>query len=256
MPNLTGAAQWIFKDFATPLRPENPVPRVTQKGVVERDGTPKESFYVFQSYWSEKPMIHIYGHTWPVRWGKAGEAKQVKVFSNCREVELFVNSVSVGTRLRNVTNFPAAGLSWNVKLNEGANTLRAVGKGQGAEVTDEIVVGYQTTVWGKPAKLALREVAQSGSVATIEVRALDSAGVPCLDAANLVRFGLTGDGELLDNLGTSAGSRAVQLCNGRARISVKLTGPSAVASVSSDGIETEFLNLKKAKWQNTSASSY
>lgn len=254
--NLTGAAQWIFKDFATPLRPENPVPRVNQKGVVERDGTPKESFYVFQSYWSEKPMIHIYGHTWPVRWGKAGEEKQVKVFSNCREVELFVNGVSAGTKLRNATNFPAAGLSWNVKLNKGANTLRAVGKSGGAEVADEIPVGYQTAVWGKPVKFVLKEVAQSGGVATIEVRALDQTGVPCLDAANLVRFGLTGDGELLDNLGTPTGSRAVQLANGRARISVKLTGPSAVASVSSDGIETEFLNLKKTKWQNTSASSY
>lgn len=256
MPDLTGAAQWIFKDFATPLRPENPVPRVNQKGVVERDGTPKESFYVFQSYWSEKPMIHIYGHTWPVRWGKAGEEKQVKVFSNCREVELFVNGVSAGTRQRNVANFPAAGLSWNVKLNEGANVLRAIGKADGAEITDEISIGYQTAVWNKPAKLVLKEIAQSGGVATIEVRAFDKAGVPCLDAAKLVCFGLTGDGELLDNLGTSTGSRAVQLANGRARISVKLTGPTAVASVASDGIETEFLNLKKSKWQNTSASSY
>ena len=31
---LTGSAQWIFKDFTTPLRAENPVPRVNQKGVV------------------------------------------------------------------------------------------------------------------------------------------------------------------------------------------------------------------------------
>ena len=62
MTNLTGAAMWIFKDFATPLRPENPVPRVNQKGVLERDGALKESYYVFQSYWAEKPMIHIYGH--------------------------------------------------------------------------------------------------------------------------------------------------------------------------------------------------
>ena len=34
---LTGAAQWIFKDFTTPLRAENPVPRINQKGVVGRD---------------------------------------------------------------------------------------------------------------------------------------------------------------------------------------------------------------------------
>ena len=34
MSNLTGAAMWIFRDFPTPLRPENPIPFVNQKGVV------------------------------------------------------------------------------------------------------------------------------------------------------------------------------------------------------------------------------
>ncbi len=256
MPNLTGSAQWIFKDFATPLRPENPVPRVNQKGVVERDGTPKESYYVFQSYWAEKPMIHIYGHTWPVRWGKPGEEKRVKVFSNCREAELFVNGVSAGVRQRNLTNYPAAGLSWSVILKEGANSLRAVGKSGGSDVTDEISVAYQTTQWGKPAKFELTEISQSKGMATIEARMFDKDGMPCLDAANLIRFGLTGDGQLLDNLGTSTGSRAVQLYNGRAQISIKLNGPTAVASVAGDGIETEYLNLKKVKWKNSSASSH
>lgn len=90
---------WIFKDFATPLRPENPVPLVNQKGVVERDGTPKETYYLFQSYWASKPMIHIYGHSWPVRWGTRRK-RMVKVFSNCPEVALFVNGESVGTRHR------------------------------------------------------------------------------------------------------------------------------------------------------------
>ena len=98
MTNLTGTAQWIFKDFATPLRPNNPVPDVNQKGLLERDGTPKEGYYIFQSYWADQPMVHIFGHSWRVRWGKPDEEKMVKVFSNCREVELFVNGVSAGER--------------------------------------------------------------------------------------------------------------------------------------------------------------
>jgi beta-galactosidase len=247
LTNLTGAAMWIFKDFATPLRPENPVPRVNQKGVLERDGTPKESYYVFQSYWADQPMIHIYGHTWPVRWGKSGEEKLVKVFSNCREVELFVNGVSAGVKPRNSADFPAAGLRWSVKLNEGANTLRAVGKSAGAEVTDEISVAYQTTPWSQPAKLTLNEISRSNNVVTIEARVSDKNGVPCLDAANTVRFGLAGDGRLLDNLGTSTGSRVVQLYNGRAQISLQLAGSAAVASVSSDGLKTVFLNVTNPK---------
>ena len=171
----------------------------------------------------------------------------MKVFSNCREAELFVNGTSMGVKQRNVTNFPAAGLSWKVKLDEGPNTLRALGRSAGGEVSDEVSVGYQTTAWSKPARLVLKEIARTNRVATIEARLLDQAGVPCLDAANLVRFGLAGDGQLLDNLGTSTGSRAVQLCNGRAQISLKLSGSQAVASVSSDGLETVFCTLERPK---------
>src|SRR5262249_6791323 len=177
---LTGSAQWIFKDFATPLRPENPVPRVNQKGVVERDLTPKEGYYVFQSYWAEKPMVHIYGHTWPVRWGDPGEPKLVKAYSNCPEVELSVNGRSAGARKRQSADFPAAGLRWMVKLDEGSNRLHAVARRDGMEVHDEISVSYQTAKWGKPATLTLRQVAQHGGLATLEAHLLDAGGTPCL----------------------------------------------------------------------------
>ena len=59
MPNLTGSAFWTFKDFCTPLRPLNPIPYVNQKGVVQRDGTPKESYYVFQSYWAKAHAAYL-----------------------------------------------------------------------------------------------------------------------------------------------------------------------------------------------------
>jgi len=246
MPNLTGAAQWVFKDFSTPLRPENPVPRMNQKGLVERDGTLKESYYVFQSYWSDTPMIHIYGHTWPVRWGRAGEEKRVKVFSNCRSVELFVNGVSAGIKQRDSADHPAAGLRWNAVFNEGMNTLRAVGHTDAGEISDKISVGYQTAEWSQPAQLTFREIAQTNGLATVEARVFDGVGVPCLDADNVVRFGLTGDGRLLDNLGTVGGSRVVQFANGVARINVQFTGRKAVASVASDGLTTQFLELTNA----------
>ena len=245
MPDLTGAAQWVFKDFSTPLRPENPVPRVNQKGLLERDGTPKESYYVFQSYWTKKPMVHIHSHSWPVRWGKDGERKLVKVFSNCPEVELFVNGTSAGVRRRQSADFPAAGLRWDVLFAEGENVLRAIGRSEGTEIVDEIDLRYQTTPWGQPSKLMLHEASQIDGISTLEVQLLDRLGVPCLDTSNLVRFGLTGDGTLLDNLGTSKGSRSVQLYNGRARISVQLTGPMAIASVAINGLDTTFLTVKK-----------
>ena len=247
MTNLTGSAAWIFKDFATPLRPENPVPRVNQKGVEERDGTPKESYYVFQSYWSDKPMIHIYGHSWPVRWGKPDEEKQVKVYSNCDKVELFVNGVSAGVKERKLGEFPASGLNWSVKLNDGDNTLKAVGQKDGKSFTDEIHQKYQSTPWDKPSQLTLKEVSRDGTVVTLEAQVLDKSGVQCLDAATPVRFGLTGDGTLIDNLGTSTGSRSVQMYNGRALISIQTNGADSVASVSSPGLPTVFLPMNSQK---------
>lgn len=43
-------------------------------------------------------MTHIYGHTWPVRWGAVGEKKEVLVFSNCEEAQLYVNGISQGVK--------------------------------------------------------------------------------------------------------------------------------------------------------------
>jgi beta-galactosidase len=60
--------------------------------------------------------------------------------------------------------------------------------------------------------------ARDSKKVTLQACLLDANGVRCLDARNVVRFGLTGDGRLLDNLGTSTGSRVVQLFNGVAQI--------------------------------------
>jgi len=242
MPELTGSAQWIFKDFATTLRPGNPVPHVNQKGLVERDLTLKEGYFVFQSYWSRVPMAHIYGHSWPVRWGAKDELKLVKVYSNCASVELFVNGQSMGVKKRNSQEFPAAGLRWLVRFRDGENVVRAMATNN-PDVTDEIRFVYQTAQWEKPSKLVLEEVRRVGEVSKLEARLLDVKGTMCLDARNFVRFDLAGDGRLIDDLGTSTTARKVQLYNGRALISVERRKGKSVVSVSSEGLPTTFLNL-------------
>lgn len=243
MPNLTGAAFWTFKDFSTPVRPDNPVPYVNQKGVVERDDTKKESYYVFQSYWAEKPMVHIYGHTWPTRWGKTGEEHMIKVYSNCDEAELFFNGKSQGIKKRNSQDFPAAGLRWNVTYNAGANLINVIAKKGKTTLTDEIIQNYQTEVWGKPAQMTLKRIAQMGDIANIEVKLFDANKVLCLDAKNVVTFGLIGDGKLIDNLGTASGSRVVELQNGRAIIRIKMNAGKSIASVKCKEIPTVFCEL-------------
>jgi beta-galactosidase len=242
MPLLTGSAQWIFKDFSTPVRPENPVPKVNQKGMVERDLTPKDGYYVFQSYWSEKPMVHIYGHSWPVRWGDADEQKLIKVYSNCDTVELFVNGQSQGMKKRDSQDFPAAGLRWMVKLAP-QNRVRAAGRKGSGSVEDEISFQYQTQKWGKPAQLQLSELGRRGDNVTVEAQLLDGNGLLCLDARNVVHFGIAGESVLIDDLGTSIAARVVELYNGRAMITLKRNGAKSEVSVSSKDIPTAFLQV-------------
>lgn len=221
MPWLTGSAFWTFKDFSTPLRPQNPIPYVNQKGVVQRDGTPKESYYVFQSYWSTEPMVHIYGHTWPVRWGQAGEPKEVLVYSNCPEVELFVNGTSMGCKKRDSQDFPAAGLHWNVVLQEGENKLEAIAHHGKLCLSDQIVQTYQTRPWSEPAEIRLTQIPLDAQNVLVQAEVVDRTGTRCLDAGTFIEFGCTDHQALQQNQGTAYGSRRIQAANGRACIRVK-----------------------------------
>lgn len=241
MPMLTGAAFWTFKDFATPLRPGNPIPYVNQKGVVQRDLTPKESYYVFQSWWAEKPMLHIYGHDWPVRWGAEGQEREVLVYSNCSEVELFLNGKSLGVRKRDTRDFPAAGLHWNVKFATGHNELRAVAASERLE--DSVALEYQTAAWGRPAdfRAYVKELGKGRKLLTVQL--VDADGNCCLDEAGFITFGIAGDGTLARNRGTATGSGKIQAANGRARIVVNAGEGKSCVSVKYQGLKTKLVEI-------------
>lgn len=244
MPWLTGAAYWPFKDFSTPVRPDNPVPYMNQKGVIERDFTPKESYYVFQSYWAQKPMLHIYGHGWPVRWGDNGEEKEILVYSNCSKVELFVNGESQGVRRRDSQDFPAAGLRWNVKLKNGVNTLRAVTVGVKEQLTDELTFEYQTEKWGKATAFQVKTTPLQGDTVRVEAQLVDDKGVRCLDSREFIYFDIVGNGQLIQNQGTVTGSRKVQARNGRAEILVRTQQDTSCVAVKANNVQTFFITVQ------------
>ena len=130
MPNLTGAAARIFKDFSTPLRLENPA---ANKSGGRRDPRrhPEGALHVFQSYWAARPMLHILDHSHRERWGKDGEAKEIRVYSNCPSVELLVHGTSASTKTGDMAAYQAAGLHWSVPVLKGMNTVRATSPVQG-----------------------------------------------------------------------------------------------------------------------------
>jgi beta-galactosidase len=220
---------------------------VNQKGLLTREMQKKEAYYVFQSYWAEVPMVHIYGHTWPIRWGAEGEQKMVKIYSNCETAELFLNGKSLGAKKRNSQDFPAAGLRWMTPFVTGKNTLRVIATNNGKTVGDEISFVYQTKTWGAPAELKIAEKSRSTvdgkPMVTIEAKLYDANGVLCLDAKNRVRFTFAGEVSLIDNRGTATGSRVVELYNGRAEISLLTNNGSAVVGVAAEKLRPAFVTI-------------
>ena len=220
-----GNAQWAFKDFGTPLRPENAIPYMNQKGLVDRANNPKDAFYVFKSYWNKTdPFTYIESHTWTERQGPKGITRDISVYSNCPKVELYLNEKSLGTKERNTLEFPAAGLNWKVAFKEGENTLVAVGKTkEGVEVKDELKVNYRHTKNGKAKGLKLEyEILENGNY-LITAIAEDSNGLRCLDYESRVYFQCLSGGMTFKNLGTPTGSESIEMANGKASIEVKRT---------------------------------
>jgi beta-galactosidase len=112
-----------------------------------------------------------------------------------------------------------------------------------AQVTDETRFQYQTEKWDQPARFVLEESGRAGNIVTVQARLLDAKGVPCLDARTAVRFALAGDGELIQNLGTSTGSHKVELYNGRAIIRVRMNRGAAAITVSAEKLPTALLTI-------------
>ncbi|MDE6589518.1 MAG: glycoside hydrolase family 2 protein, partial [Oscillospiraceae bacterium] len=85
---------WNMFDFGCAARNEGGVAGRNNKGLVTMDRkTKKDSYYIYKAYWTKEPMVHVCGRRYAQR---AGEATEIRVYSNQPEVELMVNGKSVG----------------------------------------------------------------------------------------------------------------------------------------------------------------
>ncbi len=220
--DFTGNAQWAFKDFGTPLRPENAIPYLNQKGLVDRNGKPKDAFYVFKSYWSKEPFTYIESHTWTERRGPEGKSRNLSVFSNCETVELFNNGKSLGKKNRMIGEFPACGLNWDVVFTKGKNELIAKGFQNGKSIAiDSMIVNYDHTQANKADHIKLSQRVLPNGNYLIEALMYDKNGLRVLDYEKHLYFSKDGAGELLKNYGTPTRSQVIEMANGYAAIELK-----------------------------------
>ena len=118
-PYLWATHVWNMYDFAADARAEGGENGMNHKGLITFDRKyKKDSFYAYQAWLSDKPMVHLCGKRYIDR---VEDVTKVTVYSNCDEVELFANGVSVGKQTKGKYPF----FYFDVK-NEGTTELKVV----------------------------------------------------------------------------------------------------------------------------------
>lgn len=248
-PSHSGQFLWTGVDY---LGETKTWPRIGHpSGLLDRTAGIKPMAFERQSWWSAKPMVRIarrvaaddvmpedpgYGgeerHTqvqfadWTPR--KSGpHDENVEVFSNCDEVELFLNGKLLGTK---VINKDASQRVWKVTYEPG--TLRAVARNAGAEVAaDELRTA------GAPSKIVLSTSRSSikpvwDDVAFVTATVVDEHGVVVPRASDVISFQVNGPGVIAvvdsaDNASVEPfQSRQRRAYQGRCEAAVKATSAS------------------------------
>lgn len=174
-------------------------------------GFPKDGYYFYQSQWTNEPVLHLFPY-WNWK-GREGQIIPVICYTNCNEVELFLNGKSYGEKR---IEFPRQGhsgswnkydkpvvnpttadlyLEWDIPYEPGI--LKAVGK-----INGKIVCADEIKTTGEPYKISLEseldtlKVNERG-VANVKVEILDSQGNIVPTADNLVQFTIEGEGKII-----------------------------------------------------------
>jgi beta-galactosidase len=120
-PLIWGTFIWNMFDFACRGRKEGNVPSLNDKGLITHDRKiKKDAFYFYKANWNPEPMVYLTSRRATTR---KEPITEIKAYSNCPEVELFVNGVSVGKAKPDSFKI----CRWEkVQLSPGKNSIRVV----------------------------------------------------------------------------------------------------------------------------------
>ena len=220
-PNILGEFVWTGFDYIGEPTPyfnnrnsaETDWPaRSSYFGMVDLAGFPKDRYYLYQSQWTKKPMVHVLPHwNWA---GREGQAIPVLVYTNAEEVELFLNGKSLGRKKRfsEPVEIPVGQnvsaehkfvtkyrLEWKVPYAPGSLKAVAYEGGKQVAVDEERTAGAAARVKLAADRTAITADGDDLSFVTVRIEDKDGNLVP--DAANLVHFQVSGAGhiEAVDN---------------------------------------------------------
>jgi beta-galactosidase len=182
---LSGMFIWTGFDYLGEPTPYSWPSRSSYFGIVDLAGFPKDVYYMYQSEWTNKDVLHIFPH-W--NWTPGKMIDIWAYYNNADEVELFLNDKSLGIKKKTGDDLH---IMWRVKYEPG--TLKAVSRKNGKVVLTRLI-----HTAGEPAKIELsadRKLIKAGGkdMSFITVRILDKDGNVVPDADNLVNFKINGE---------------------------------------------------------------
>lgn len=184
---LSGMFIWTGFDYLGEPTPYVWPSRSSYFGIIDLAGFPKDAYYMYQSEWTDKNVLHILPH-W--NWNK-GDTIDVWAYTNCEEVELFLNDKSMGSKKKSKDDMH---LTWRVPYSSGK--VKAIGK-KGKEI-----LTYEIKTAGAAANILLeadrKEISADGKdLSFITVKVVDKEGNLVPKADNLIEFEIIGMGSIV-----------------------------------------------------------
>jgi len=184
--HVSGMYIWTGFDYLGEPTPYSWPARSSYFGIIDLAGFPKDVYYMYQSEFTTKPVLHIYPH-W--NWKQGDTVDVISYYNNADEVELFLNGTSVGVRRKQGEDLH---VKWRVPYTAG--TLKAVSRKNG-----KTVLTKELKTAGEAAKIILqadRSIinADGKDLSFVTATVVDKNGVVVPMANNLIQFKISGAG--------------------------------------------------------------
>lgn len=194
---IFGEFVWTGFDYLgepTPYNEGTPA-RSSYFGIVDLAGLKKDRFYLYQSKWSDKPVLHLLPHwNWEER---MGQNVPVYCYTNYPKAELFVNGKSMGVREKNNNSkYERYRLMWNDVVYQ-PGEIKVVAYNEDGSVADTEVIKTAGPTYRIKTTVDRREISADGKdLAFVTVEILDKDGNLCPKADNLLFFDVEGEASL------------------------------------------------------------
>lgn len=195
-PFMAGEFVWTGFDYLgepTPYNQEWPS-RSSYFGIIDLCGIPKDRYYLYQSKWSGKEVLHLLPHwNWEE---KEGDTIPVHCYTNFDKAELFLNGKSLGIQKKDPSQlYWKYRLVWDVPYEPGE--LKVVALDESNQLAKETVMRTA----GAPAAVQLEAMsdtimADGKELAFVTVSVIDANGVLCPKASSQINFRVEGEGSL------------------------------------------------------------